>query len=210
MKVWNGIARFPDDRPEVVATIGNYDGVHLGHQAILRQVVGGARERGLESLLITFDPHPLSVVAPARKPQLVQTRSQRLISLEESGRVGVMLLEFDDEMAALSGEEFFANVLDGCVSFAAIHVGEGFRFGHRRTGDAELLTRIGRERGFEVFSVPAIEVQEQTVSSSLIRRSIAEGHVERARALLGRALAVCGEVVRGEARGQRCLRRPTE
>jgi len=208
MKVWNGIARFPDDQRKVVATIGNYDGVHLGHQAILRQVVNNARERNVESLLITFEPHPLSVVAPERTPQLVQTRSQRLISLEETGLDSVLLLEFDGEMAALDGEEFFTRVLDDCMNFAAIHVGSGFRFGHGRTGDADLLARIGRERGFDVLGVPAVEIEGHTVSSSLIRRSIGEGNVERARKLLGRPFALCGEVVRGEGRGRR-LRFPT-
>ncbi len=100
MNVWTGIGAYPEDAPPAVATIGNYDGVHLGHQAILRRVVEDARAQGLPSLLISFSPHPLSVLVPERKPRLLQTRGQKLECLRQTGLTDLLLLEFNVEIAA--------------------------------------------------------------------------------------------------------------
>ncbi|MDX1389966.1 MAG: hypothetical protein R3344_12295, partial [Acidobacteriota bacterium] len=129
MRVWNGTESYPADPAAVVATAGNYDGVHLGHRAILESTLRDARRRNLRSLLVTFDPHPLSVVAPERRPRLLQTRRQKLESLEEAGLDEVLILPFDAAMAALSGDQFFDEVLSGPVRLAAVHVGGNFRFG---------------------------------------------------------------------------------
>ncbi len=208
MIVWNGIERYPEDAPASCATIGNYDGIHLGHQAILRAVVSSARARGCPSILVTFDPHPLSIVAPERQPRRLQTRRQKLDSLSEMGLDGVLILRFDAEMAAMTGRDFFTRVLGERVPLAAVHVGENFRFGHDRAGDVALLRRIGAETGFEVVGVRAVEVGGEIVSSSVIRRAVEEGDVERAQRMLGRPFALTGEVVRGEGRG-RSLEFPT-
>jgi riboflavin kinase/FMN adenylyltransferase len=203
MKVWNGIESYPDHVGPVVATIGNYDGVHLGHQAILHSVVETARRLGALSLLITFDPHPLSVVAPSRKPKLLQTRGQKLAALEASGLDAVMILRFDSDMASLGGREFFSQVVCGPIGLAAVHVGWNFRFGRDRSGDVNLLKAVSEERGFDVVGVPPVEVGGRTVSSSAIRKAVGEGDVETARGMLGRPFAVVGEVVRGDGRGRR-------
>lgn len=208
MNVWNGIERYPADAPPVVASIGNFDGVHLGHRAILDSAVADARRRGTTAVLVTFDPHPLSVVAPERKPRLIQTRRQKLESLAAAGLDGVLVLRFDGAMAALSGERFFAEVLGDRVRLAAVHVGETFRFGHDRTGGLDLLRTIGEAAGFAVVGVPPVRAGDEVVSSSSIRRRVGEGDVERARAMLGRPFALTGEVVRGEGRG-RSLSFPT-
>ena len=105
MNVWNSLDAFPTGREPVYATIGNFDGVHLGHQAILASVINAARSRSAPSLLISFDPHPLAVVAPSRGPKLLQTRRQKLESIEATGVDGMLLLPFDRELAALTGEE---------------------------------------------------------------------------------------------------------
>ncbi len=203
MKVWNGIERYPTDAPPAVVTIGNYDGVHLGHRAILNGVVAGAREIGGPAVLVTFEPHPAAVVAPERRPALLQTRRQKIDSLEAAGLDGVLFLEFTPALARRTGEEFFDAVLDDRVRLAAVHVGESFRFGHGRTGDVGLLREIGRERGFDVVEVPPVRREGRVVSSSAIRRAVAEGDVDTARSMLGRAYAVEGEVVRGDGRGRR-------
>jgi riboflavin kinase/FMN adenylyltransferase len=208
MKVWNGIESFPEGGPRCVATIGNYDGVHRGHQAILRSVVDAARRGGLASALLTFEPHPLSVVAPERTPRLLQTRRQRLESLEATGLDGVLILRFDRDLAALSGEQFFAQVLCGPVAFESIHVGRTFRFGHGRSGDVELLGIIGKSHGFDVVTVSPVEIEGGVVSSSAIRKAVGDGDVETALAMLGRPFAVAGEVVAGQGRG-RALQFPT-
>jgi riboflavin kinase/FMN adenylyltransferase len=200
MNIWNGIECYPHDAGHVVATIGNYDGVHLGHRAILDRVVQTARARGLRSLLVSFSPHPLAVIAPERRPRLLQTRGQKLESLQQLGLSDLLILEFTPELAALTAQEFFDRILD--VAFTAVVVGDNFRFGHRRHGDLELLRRIGHARGFEVHGVPPLRADGAVISSSAIREALDAGDVERAARWLGRPYAVAGEVVHGDGRGR--------
>ncbi len=208
MNVWNALDAFPTGRELIYATIGNFDGVHLGHQAILASVISAAKKRSAPSLLISFDPHPLAVVAPSRGPKLLQSRRQKLETLETTGLDGILLLPFDRELAALTGEEFFGNYLEARLRFATIHVGSNFRFGHARGGDIRLLQTIGAALSFSVVAVPPVTVNGETVSSSAIRMAIEDGDVTRARSFLGRPFTVTGEVVRGEGRG-RVLEFPT-
>ncbi len=208
MKVWNGLDGAPHRAGPAAATIGNYDGVHLGHQAILRSAVEEARTRGLASVVITFEPHPLAVVAPHRKPPLIQTRRQKLDSFERAGMDAVLVLTFDEALASRDGEAFFDQVLGDRLPLASLHVGTNFRFGRDRQGDVELLQRIGQRRGFRVVSVAPVVVDGRTVSSTAIRRAVADGEVDLARRMLGRPFEVSGEVVRGDGRG-RLLSFPT-
>lgn len=208
MRISNGIESYPPDAQPVVATIGNYDGLHLGHREILRRVTRDARRRGVPSLLISFEPHPLEIVAPERKPKLLQTRRQKLEQFEAAGLDRILLLRFDERVAALSGRAFFQDLLLPRLGFSALHVGENFRFGHDRQGDLALLCQVGAEHGFEVHGVPPVRIGDEPVSSSAIRAAIELGDVERARRMLGRPYPVTGEVVRGEGRG-RSLQCPT-
>ena len=208
MKVYNGIENYPEGSSSVVATIGNYDGLHLGHQAILESMAQAAQRKKLTSLVITFSPHPLVVVAPEHKPRLLQTRRQSLESFEAAGLDAVLILRFDRALASLSGEAFFSEVLVGPVRFDEIHVGDNFRFGKDRRGNVELLTQIGKKRRFGVVGVPQIRVDELVISSSAIRGVVEDGKVELVRKMLGRPFAVVGEVVEGEGRG-RLLQFPT-
>ena len=202
MNVWNALDSFPTGREPVVATIGNFDGVHLGHRKIIDSVVRGAAARSAPSLLITFEPHPLAVVAPTRRPKLLQTRRQKLETLQGTALDGVLILPFDREMASLEGAEFFGRYLGERLRFASIHVGRNFRFGHARGGDVRLLESVGAAQGFSVVSVPPVEVDGETVSSSAVRTAVEDGDVARAQRFLGRPFAVTGEVVRGAGRGR--------
>ena len=208
MQVWNGLESIPRKESGFVATIGNYDGVHLGHQTILRRVLADARHRGVPSLLITFEPHPLSVVAPERAPRLLQTRRQKLLRLEECGVEQLLILPFDAKVAALDPDAFFETWLGRHLRFEAIHVGENFRFGHRRAGDVEALRRLGQRMGFAAHGVEAVRRDGEKVSSSTIRRCVAEGDVETAHTLLGRPFALDGSIRHGDGRG-RTLQYPT-
>ena len=201
MIVWNGIERYPEGSDPVVATIGNFDGVHAGHRAIVKSALADGRSRGLRVVLVTFDPHPLAVVDPPRKPRLLQTRRQKLDALEATGLDGVLVMRFDATLASTSAEAFFTEVLAPRLRLAALHVGESFRFGRGREGELELLRRIGAATGFEVVGVPSVRIDGELVSSSSIRRRVEEGDVEHARRMLSRPFAVTGEVVRGEGRG---------
>jgi len=208
MRIFNGIERYGGGPGPVVASIGNYDGVHLGHQEILRRVVAEARRLGAPSMLISFDPHPAAVVAPERRPRHLQTRRQKLDSLEATGLTDLLILEFTPALASLSGEEFFSQLLSPRIRFASIHVGDNFRFGRARGGDVETLRRIGATSGFEVEGVPPVQVDGITVSSSTIRKAVEAGRVEQARRMLGRPFAIVGEVVPGDGRGSE-IRFPT-
>jgi riboflavin kinase/FMN adenylyltransferase len=202
MNVWNTLDAFPTGREPICATIGNFDGVHLGHRAILASVIDAAKQRSSPSLLISFDPHPLAVVAPSRGPRLLQTRRQKLETLESTGLDGMLMLPFDRELAALTGEEFFGSYLAQRIRFATIHVGSNFRFGRARGGDIRLLQSLGADLGFSVVAVPPVSVDGEPVSSSAIRTAIEAGDVAKARAFLGRPFAVTGEVLHGEGRGR--------
>ena len=202
MHVWNDIHEYPSDAGPVIVTIGNYDGLHLGHQAIIRRVTEAARSRRLRSLLVTFDPHPMTVVAPERRPRLLVTRGQKLDRLEALGLDGVLIVRFDETVAALSGADFFSHVLERRLSIEAVHVGENFRFGHGRRDDIASLRRIGDSHGFEVVGIAPVSVGGETVSSSAIRAAVEHGKVERAWQMLSRPFELTGRVVRGEGRGR--------
>jgi riboflavin kinase/FMN adenylyltransferase len=202
VNVWNGLGALPEDVPPVVASIGNFDGVHLGHREILRRVVADARERRARALLVTFEPHPAAIVAPDRRPKLIDTRMQKIDRLAECGLSDLLIVRFDRELAALGGKAFL-ELLEGYgLCFAAVHVGENFRFGHDRAGDLALLREIGERRGFAVHGVPAISLDGRTLSSSEIRRALEAGEVGRAAAMLGRPWELIGEVVPGAGRGR--------
>ena len=175
MKVWNGLDDLAEGKTPVVESIGNYDGVHRGHQAILESVVANAQQRGLSAALITFDPHPLTVVAPDRRPDLVQTRRQKLRSLERTGIDEVLIVPFDAALAQLEGQAFFDDYLLPRYPLAAVHVGQNFRFGKARRGDVDLLATIGRGAGFDVECVQSVEVDGRTISSSAVREAHCRG-----------------------------------
>ncbi|MDH3627620.1 MAG: bifunctional riboflavin kinase/FAD synthetase [Acidobacteriota bacterium] len=203
MNIWNGLQELPEDDGRFVATIGNYDGVHLGHQAILKRIVERARQKDLRSLLITFDPHPLSVVAPERQPSLIQTRGQKLDSLRATGISDLCIIPFDRGIAVQDGRSFFRETLAPNLQFSEIHVGDNFRFGRGRKGDVPLLRELGESFEFEVHDVDPIVVDDLPVSSSRIREAIANGDVDKAARMLGRPFELVGEIVRGEGRGRK-------
>jgi riboflavin kinase/FMN adenylyltransferase len=197
--VWHGLERCPPGT-RVALALGNFDGVHLGHQAVLERVLASARTQRVTAVLVTFDPHPAEVLAPERRPRLLQTKRQKLAALDEAGMDGVLVLPFDLALAALSAEEFLDR-LCRALSPVSIHVGVGFRFGRERGGDVALLRTVGARHGFAVEEVPAVEIDGARVSSSRIRELVLAGRVEVARHLLGRPYALEGRVVRGDGRG---------
>jgi len=202
MRVWNGLDSLPDDLPPVVASIGKCDGVHLGHQEILRGVAREAGRLDAPALLISFDPHPAVILSPDRVPPLIQTRRQKLECLERTGLSDLVILEFDAQLAALGAEEFFSGLLLERLRFLALYVGPGFRFGRGRGGGVALLRRIGGREGFSVHEVPPVLVHGEVVSSSAIRSAVAAGDAARAWRMLGRPFAVSGEVVEGSGRAR--------
>jgi len=183
-------------------TVGSFDGVHLGHQAVLREIDRRARAAGRASVLVTFDPHPLEVVNPGAAPPLLTTGPERLEILALSPLDYVLLVRFDRHLASLTPEEFVRGVLLKRCAVRELVIGHDHGFGRGRSGDVDTLRRLGRSHGFEVDVVPPVDFGGQHVSSSRIRRAVAGGDLSTAAAMLGRRYGVVGRVGEGERRGR--------
>jgi riboflavin kinase/FMN adenylyltransferase len=188
-----------------VLSVGNFDGLHLGHQKILRLVLERARATAQLSAVVTFDPHPLRVLRPEQAPRMIQTLAQRLEGFDRMGVDAALVLRFDRALSLLSPEEFIQRILIHRLHLAAILVGANFCFGHRGAGDVRLLAHFGKQHGFDVEIVSPVEVEGRVVSSSAVRNVIAEGNVADAVPLLGRPFSLTGEIRPGAGRGRRIL-----
>ena len=195
------------DRP-VVATIGNFDGLHLGHQALLAQVVAEAGRRGLHASVVTFNPHPLRVLAPDRAPRMILTRRQKIELLGSYGIDLIVFIPFTEAVASVPAEEFASRFLTGRLHVECLIVGEDFRFGKGRAGDVALLRSLGPKLGFEVRSADLVVNGGARISASQVREAIETGQPEKAAALMGRPYVLLGRVVHGAGRG-RVLSFPT-
>lgn len=188
-----------------VLTVGNFDGIHLGHQAILRSVADRAGALGAVSTVVTFDPSPLKVLRPESAPPRISTTEQRVEWFRALGLNSAVILRFDTELARVSPEDFVTQILLGQIGMRSILVGENFRFGHRHAGDVRLLRELGREHSFEVEIVPPVLFRGEIVSSTAIRRAVAEGSVSHAARLLGRPFALTGGIRPGTGTGSRLV-----
>lgn len=183
--------------------IGNFDGVHIGHQALLREAARHAHEHRLAPAALTFHPHPTSIVAPQRQPEMICTLEDRVRLLHEAGAERVLVLPFTPELARMTPGEFVRQVLLEALDSRAVFVGENFRFGVRQSGTPEVLASLGREFGFEPYFLPPVFFRGQPVSSSVIRGEIMRQHVTRAARLLNRWFFLRGEVVSGQGIGSK-------
>ena len=186
-----------------MVALGNFDGVHLGHQAVVRRAVEEGRRRESRVVAATFDPHPRAVLAPGSEPKLLTTQELRREALLRHGVDEVREIRFDEELSKKSPEEFVRGVLVGEMGAEAVVVGENFRFGHRAAGDIGDLERLMRRSGGEAYAVPVRrEDGKGGINSTRIRMLVAEGEVEEAAKLLGRPYVLRGEVVVGDRRGR--------
>jgi len=201
--IYRSLAEVPRDFGPCAITIGNFDGVHLGHREILRRVVAIARKNGWKPAAVTFDPHPTKLVAPAEAPHLLTTPDQRARIMEQLGIEEVAIVPFTREVASLAPEEFVRELLIEKLSARAVVVGDNFRFGHRAAGDVQTLEELGTKYGFETDIVEAVVWRHRIISSTAIRRLIAAGEVSVACRMLGRPYSVEGTVVNGEGRGSK-------
>jgi len=185
-----------------VVTVGSFDGVHRGHQAVLAEIARRARVAARTSLLVTFDPHPLEVVNPDAAPRLLTTTDEKRDALAATPVDEVVVLPFTRELSQLSAAEFVDEVLRGRYGMVELVLGHDHGFGRGRGGDVETVRRLGRERGFGVDVVEAVREDDQPVSSTLIRAAVAHGELERAARWLGRPYGLAGVVERGAGRGR--------
>jgi riboflavin kinase/FMN adenylyltransferase len=183
--------------------IGNFDGMHLGHQAILQAAVARAREINAVATALTFDPLPQKVLRPETAPLRVSTTEQRLNCFAAMGMDAAVVLPFTLDLAKLTPQEFVDEILVRDLHVRAVFVGENFRFGHKQAGNARMLLLLGAERGFDVVIIPHVVYKSEVVSSTIIRREIAAGDVAHAARLLGRPFTLSGKVVSGTGTGRR-------
>lgn len=186
-----------------VVALGNFDGVHLGHQKVLRRAEQVGRERGDIVVAATFDPHPRAVLKPGTEPKLLTTLELRREALLQYGADEVHVILFDRELSKKSPEEFVRDVLIGKLRATVAVVGENFRFGHKAAGTVRDLAQLMAENGGEAYTVPVRGADgDEEINSTRIRELIAEGEVSHAAGMLGRAYLVRGEVVVGDKRGR--------
>lgn len=203
MKVLRQIEEFQNiDRRETFCAIGMFDGLHLGHQQIIRQTVQRARRAKGLSIAVTFDCHPAQVVAPERAPALIYPLRKRRSLLEETQIDLLWIIPFDRQFSQTSGNDFLELLCQELRPLKMICVGPGFRFGRQRSGNIQLLRDRSADLGYELPEVASVRQQGQEVSSTAIRRWIAEGKLEAAGERLGRKYAVCGQVVPGQKIGR--------
>ncbi|MCT9093308.1 bifunctional riboflavin kinase/FAD synthetase [Streptomyces sp. ASQP_92] len=206
MQRWRGLEDIPQDWGRAVVTIGSYDGVHRGHQLIIGRAVERARELGVPSVVVTFDPHPSEVVRPGSHPPLLAPHHRRAELMAELGVDAVLILPFTSEFSKLSAADFVVKVLVDKLHAKLVVEGPNFRFGHKAAGNVEVLAELGRMYDYEV-EVIDLRVRGEAgggepFSSTLTRRLVAEGDIEGAAEILGRPHRVEGVVVRGAQRGR--------
>src|SRR5205809_3169470 len=201
------VIHVPDDpRParwkHPVLALGNFDGVHRGHRKILERVRRVSNEHGATPVVMTFDPHPPRIVRPDKAPPLLMTKEQKLEAIAAAGVQGAAIVRFTQELSQWDPETFVRTVLVDWLRVAEVWVGSNFLFGHDRAGNFSLLRELGSRHGFRAEKIDPVRYKDFVVSSTRIRRLIAEGRVDEASALLGHQYYVDGTVVRGEGRGR--------
>lgn len=209
MEVIDGIDNITRPFRNPVITIGNFDGVHIGHISLFQRIKELARALDGESLVITFKPHPIKVLHPSNGPPLITSHEQKVQLIEDAGIDVFIVVEFTAEFAQISAHDFVHDIIHKKIGARAVVVGPDYRFGHKRQGDIPSLTRMGAQLGFEVHVVADLTVNGVEVSSSTIRELVLAGDLKNSRQLLGRDYQVAGKVVRGRDRGGRLLGFPT-
>jgi riboflavin kinase/FMN adenylyltransferase len=202
MRVIRGLHNLRAGDRGCVATIGNFDGVHLGHRAVFQRLLARGKEQALPATVITFEPQPMEFFAPDSAPPRLTRLREKLAAIEDCGIHRLMLLEFGRKLAAMGARDFVRELLVAGLETRHLLVGDDFRFGHGRDGDYALLEAMGREHGFTVENLHTVTLAEERVSSTRIREALARGDLDLARHLLGRPYRICGRVAHGDKRGR--------
>ena len=202
MQVIRGTAEVGGSLERAILTIGNFDGLHVGHQAIMKTIVERARDVGSQSVVYTFDPHPRRVIRPEGAPRMLTTLVQKLEMLEAMGIDAAVVEPFDAEFSKTSHEHFVRYHIHECIRPMEVYVGYDFHFGRDRQGSMRSLTQTGPRLGFSVTIIPEVTIGERDVNSTRIRELLSHGQVEEAEILLGRPYGIRGGVVEGDRRGR--------
>jgi riboflavin kinase / FMN adenylyltransferase len=202
MKTIHSATELAADGRKVCLAIGVFDGVHLGHQQIIRQTINDARQHDAIALVLTFDRHPNSIVAPDKMPPLIYSLPQKLRVIQSLGADAVLLIQFDKKFSEQAGEEFIRSLSRELGKIHSICVGADFVFGNKRSGNVALLKKLGAELSFSVHGLAAVSLDGQVVSSTRIREAVHAGDFDAANQMLGRPYAISGRVVEGDRLGR--------
>ncbi len=209
MKIVDGIENLTEKFPYPVLTIGNFDGVHLGHQTIFRMLLDRAKKKKGTSIVLTFEPHPLRIIAPERSPKILTPFKDKMSLIKTFGIDVVICANFTSEFAHIKAEDFVRDILSKTIGVKEVFIGSNYLFGRGRKGSPELLKELGKKCDFKVTIVPEVKLKDAILSSSKIRALIAKGKVGDALAFLGRYYSVEGVVIEGAKRGKKLLNIPT-
>jgi riboflavin kinase/FMN adenylyltransferase len=202
MNIFHAATEVKPKGKKVCLAIGFFDGVHLGHQQILRQTIADAHQHNGLPLVLTFDQHPNVIVAPDKAPPLIYSLPQKLRAIQSLGVENSLLIHFDQKFSKLTGEEFIRGLVRDLGKIHSVCVGAEFVFGHKRGGNVALLKKLGAELNFQVHGLSAVSLDGQAVSSTRIRETIRTGHLDDASQMLGRPYAISGKVVVGDKLGR--------
>lgn len=203
MQIFHKLENVPASFGPTLVSVGNFDGVHRAHAHVLREIVSRARTSGTKSVAVTFEPHPTRILRPEAGLKLLTPTPEKLRLLEATGIDAVLLLPFGRDLSLMTPRQFAERILKKRLHAREVHEGFNFRFGHKASGDMNLLAELGREMGFEVKVYPEMSLRGETVSSSQIRKLIAAGRVSRARHLLARPFCILGTPGRGRGYGSK-------
>ena len=203
MKIFRSLDNIPADFGPTLVTVGNFDGVHRAHAHVLCEIVTRSRQGGAKSVAVSFEPHPARILRPESGMKLLTPTPEKLRLLEQTGVDAVLLLPFGRDLSLMSPREFAEQILKNKLHAREVHEGFNFRFGHKASGDTNLLSEFGREMGFEVKVYPEMTLRGEPVSSSHIRKLIRDGRVSRARHLLARPFCILSAPGRGRGYGSK-------
>jgi riboflavin kinase/FMN adenylyltransferase len=203
MRIFRHLDEIPADWNATIVSIGNFDGVHRGHQHVLAHVVEHAKQSGARSMAVTFDPHPVRVLRPESAPLLITPLDEKLAGLAKTGVDATLVITFDRQFSSTTPRDFARKIVAGSLRAREVHEGANFHFGYRAEGDCEKLKQFGKEFGFKIFVYPEMRLRGEPVSSSRIRQLLSAGEVSKARHLLGRPFSIISTPAKGRGYGSR-------
>ena len=203
MQVFHKLDEIPPDLGPTLVSVGNFDGLHRAHRAVLGEIVARARATGARSVAVTFEPHPMRILRPDRQLKLLTPTPEKLRLLAATGIDAALLLPFTRDLSLMTPHHFAHDILKKRLHACEVHEGYNFRFGHKASGDIATLRGLGRDMGFEVHDYPEMRLRGEPVSSSHIRKLLAEGRVSRARHLLARPFSILSTAGRGRGYGSK-------
>src|ERR1700719_2555114 len=203
MQIFHKLEDVPANFGPALVSVGNFDGVHRAHAHVLREIVSRARASGAKAIAVTFEPHPTRILRPEAGLKLLTPTPEKLRLLESTGVDAVLVLPFGRDLSLMTPRQFAERILKKRLHASEVHEGFNFRFGHKASGDMNLMAELGREMGLEVKTYPEMTLRGETVSSSQIRKLLTAGHVSRARHLLARPFCILGTPGRGRGYGSK-------